>query len=175
MAFADFVPSEVARVTLFTAIVSLIFSVVVKRFANKYWIWFYWNVLKCGKGLDKQYLWMCTSTQDGCPTQLFASFEATKRMQHLASNKAQCPRCRGPYKFIGIANSEVPKDELAAHEFLLEFGTNKDSDKAQQIFEELPADVQKQIREKIDNFKNTIATISEEKQELYDPDLLLRF
>ena len=94
-------------------------------------------------------------------------------MQHLASNKAQCPRCRGPHKFIGIANSEVPKDELAiAHVNLLNLAQTKTPDKAQQIFEELPADVQKQIREKIDNFKNTIATISEEKQELYDPDLL---
>ena len=175
MAFVDFVPSEVARVTLFTAIVSLIFSVVVKRFANKYWIWFYWNVLKCGRGKGNQYLWMCTGTQDGCPTQLFASFTATKYLQRLASNKAQCPRCRGPYKFIGIANIQVPKKELAAHEFILQFGTDKDSDEAKAIFQTLPADVQKQIREKIQNFKDKIATISENPEQLYDPDMLLRF
>ena len=177
MAFVDFVPSEVARVTLFTAIVSLIFSVVVKRFANKYWIWFYWNVLKCGRGKDRQYLWMCTGTRNGCPTQLFASYEATFYMQTLARGKAQCPRCRGSYMFIGKANSEVGPDDLAANEFILQYilQYGVDKQKTKKKFNQLTENVQAAIRKWVEDFTGTLATISEQTEQLYDPDLLLRF
>ena len=79
--------------------------------------------------------------------------------------------------FIGKANSEVGPDDLAANEFILQYilQYGVDKQKTKKKFNQLTENVQAAIRKWVEDFTGTLATISEQTEQLYDPDLLLRF
>ena len=100
-------------------------------------------------------------------------------MMGMAKNKAQCPRCRGPFAYIGAETTEhVSTPELKAQEFVLMYGAALQAqDKAEQALkkaetdfktalgEEQPPNITakqeyrklpKEVRDKIDELLNDI-------------------